>query len=488
MDFVNKSTHIFDSVPLEDVLAFYSNPSAFPEFEEKIFTDYATDPKYLEFCQAHFMYINLAQTSFKIYYKLTEYDFKSRGFEYKLGLNMDTKPFNPSGCCSGGGLYFCELENLHQFENYGNYLTPIVVPYDIPVYKETHSNNCKHPPNTYEKLKAPCIYVLPRMRIDNPEVNKFISQASTLNNRFINCLLYKSDKIQDLKDFETYTLGKMFWRRERHNISTKLTIQQYLNSSDPELKMRLMKTFFNNEFIFDKTVVNFLIEHAIPYLIESNLQKIIPINCLTFTDKFSNCFSDLEKWILSECDVIAAGSSVLTRITDKNFKPNDIDLYISSDKMEHLVESGVFKISDYNHITMKNNYNMKNIVKVVDIKTNTKILDQYGFEKTCSKKYQLIVVDTHPLEFIKANFDFDLCTIGYSFAAQSFINIIDKSDYSVLTIQPSYINKMCGTETDSYSEYRAKKTFTRIGKYLSRGFFIENWLEFLEEIRDTMCK
>jgi hypothetical protein len=490
MDFVTNTksnTHIFDSVPLDDVLAFYSNPFAYPELKDKIFSDYVANPKYFDACVTHAKYTSLIENEFKIYYKLTEYNFESRGFKYKLGLNMDTKPFNPSGCCSGGGLYFCELENLHQFESYGNYLTPIVVPHSIPVYKETHSMSCSHRANTYEKLKAPCIYVLPRMRIDNPAVNKFICQASPLNNTFINCMLYKSENIQDLKDFASYANTKYFWSREKEYVWTKITIHSYLES--PKQNFHMLSRIFYNGLLFDKQVINFLIEHAMPQLIEHYIYKIEPTNSLKLDpSEYSKWFTNEEKQIFSSSNIIVAGSSVLRYITNRNFKPNDIDLYISASNLEKLENSKIFSLDDCDSEEIKSHYNMKNIISVKNIRIQIKTFDQYGYDKICTKKYQLIVLDSDPVEFIKNNFDFDLCAIGYSFASNSFVNHIEKPDYSVLTIQPSYINKMCGTDTDAMSEYRARRTFGRIEKYITRGFYVENWKEFLEAIRDSMCK
>ncbi len=485
MDFISKPNHIFESESIEDILVFYSNPSAFPELEDKIFSDYAVDPKYFECCETNSKYSNLMQNDFKIYYKLTEYNFKSRGFDYKLGLNIDTKPFNPSGCCSGGGLYFCELENLHQFENYGNYLTPIVIPRGIPVYKETHTSACSHPHGAYEKLKAPCIYVLPRMRIDNPEVNKFICQSSPLNMRFINCLLYKSENSKDLKDFMNYTYTKQFWSNEIKNAKIKLLMHNYFES--PRKDYHSLRRIFENGIVFDKKFINFLIDHGMPNLIQHNDIHINPIDRLNLEPfGYSKWFTTAEKEIFSECNIVVAGSSVLRYLTNKKFRPNDIDLYITADNLSKLINSKVFdSISDDK--SAKSNYNMKNIVGVKKIKTKIKTVDQYGYEKTCKKIYQLIVLYKDPAEFIKSNFDFDLCAIGYSFAYRAFVNIVEKPEYSILTIQPSYINKMCGTETDSYSGYRARKTFGRIQKYLSRGFSISNWKEFLEAIKNNMC-
>jgi len=46
---------------------------------------------------------------------------------------------------------------------------------------------------------------------------------------------------------------------------------------------------------------------------------------------------------------------------------------------------------------------------------------------------------------------------------------------------------MTGMETDSWSNYRAVKTIGRIAKYAIRGFYVENWKDFLIEIRDKLC-
>ena len=40
-------------------------------------------------------------------------------FRYKIGLNKDTIPFNPSGSCKPGGLYFSRKENINDIINFG---------------------------------------------------------------------------------------------------------------------------------------------------------------------------------------------------------------------------------------------------------------------------------------------------------------------------------------------------------------------------------
>lgn len=41
------------------------------------------------------------------------------GFLYKIGLNEDHIPFNPSGSCNSGGLYFTTNDNIKDFVSFG---------------------------------------------------------------------------------------------------------------------------------------------------------------------------------------------------------------------------------------------------------------------------------------------------------------------------------------------------------------------------------
>ena len=56
-------------------------------------------------------------------YRLTYEDEKHNGFQYQDGLNVDTLPFNPSGECEPGGLYFFCEESLHTFPQHVNMVT-----------------------------------------------------------------------------------------------------------------------------------------------------------------------------------------------------------------------------------------------------------------------------------------------------------------------------------------------------------------------------
>ena len=49
------------------------------------------------------------------YYKLTNEEEIHHGFQYKDGLNEDHLPFDETGSCCPGGLYFSDTENILQF-------------------------------------------------------------------------------------------------------------------------------------------------------------------------------------------------------------------------------------------------------------------------------------------------------------------------------------------------------------------------------------
>jgi hypothetical protein len=70
------------------------------------------------------------------YFKVLRKDLCHRGFQYKLGLNVDDVPFDPSGSCKPGGLYISDLEHLHRFFDYGELIGEIELPADAQVYRE----------------------------------------------------------------------------------------------------------------------------------------------------------------------------------------------------------------------------------------------------------------------------------------------------------------------------------------------------------------
>ena len=64
------------------------------------------------------------------------------GLVYKEGINEDTLPFNPSGDCEPGGIYFAK-EDILAFMNYGTEI------YEVEPLSEVYEN-----PGTPKKYKA----------------------------------------------------------------------------------------------------------------------------------------------------------------------------------------------------------------------------------------------------------------------------------------------------------------------------------------------
>ena len=70
------------------------------------------------------------------FYKFIRKDRTHRGYVYRLGLNVDTKPFYPFGTCTEGGLYFTDIRNIMEYYGYGSYIGIITLPDDSQVYVE----------------------------------------------------------------------------------------------------------------------------------------------------------------------------------------------------------------------------------------------------------------------------------------------------------------------------------------------------------------
>jgi len=72
------------------------------------------------------------------FYKFLNHNLIHNNFQYKLGLNVDIVPFNPSGMCESGGLYFCEEAMCHHhWRGYdGKKVAIIEIPDDARVYED----------------------------------------------------------------------------------------------------------------------------------------------------------------------------------------------------------------------------------------------------------------------------------------------------------------------------------------------------------------
>lgn len=72
----------------------------------------------------------------KFYKVINEYR-KHHGFQYQDGLNIDTVPFDPTGSCRPGGLYYSK-EDIFAFLDYGVYIVEVDIPEDAKTYAEIY--------------------------------------------------------------------------------------------------------------------------------------------------------------------------------------------------------------------------------------------------------------------------------------------------------------------------------------------------------------
>ena len=154
------------------------------------------------FTGSHASYVSSVKPEInsQIYFKITNRKENHHGFQYKDGLVSDIHPFNPSGCCSGGGLYFTTLEKLHMFEQFGTNIRPIVVPSGVPIYNEVCTSGSRQHascPKFHYKSKAPTVYLLPKIKLGSDEsfrlLYNFELGNSDKNNQFAKSRMYLSD-------------------------------------------------------------------------------------------------------------------------------------------------------------------------------------------------------------------------------------------------------------------------------------------------------
>ena len=178
----------------------------------------------------------------RIYFKITNRKENHHGFQYNDGLNVDDKPFNPSGCCSGGGLYFTTLENLHMFENFGVNIRPIIVPSGVPIYDEvcrsiTHWNCYKF----HYKSKAPTVYLLPKIKLGSAEsfrlLYNFELGNANKNNQFAQSRMYLSDDPNHMRLYGGYYADK-YIALLGNSYGTNYTFDKPIPSIPPYAKKR----------------------------------------------------------------------------------------------------------------------------------------------------------------------------------------------------------------------------------------------------------
>jgi len=102
------------------------------------------------------------------FYKILNDNEKHNELQYKTGLNMDPRPFYPSGDCEPGGIYFAEKDIL-AFLNYGPWIRKVTLLEDTQVYEN---------PGSPKKWKADKVILGKRRKISFKIIQELIEEGA----------------------------------------------------------------------------------------------------------------------------------------------------------------------------------------------------------------------------------------------------------------------------------------------------------------------
>ena len=445
---------------------------------------YFNNPKYLNI-------LSFSQ-NYKLYFKFTNKNEFHRGFQYKDGFNIDTKIFKPSNTsCSGGGLYFCDIDHLWKFYNFGINIRPILIPKDIPFIREQFGGDA-----SYIKYKARIIYCLPYFRLGTTLSMKLVHNTNDKNIKCFENYLWLNNSIDELQKYinntnnttlkyKTYARFKILLIKFNNilNDNNNIDIKEFYDLCDIiEHKTNDFPHFDNilEEFLYnnDNSIIKFLYlyfknlisktKKYIKHNINNNRQEHIISSLKNIIFNNTNLYNYLKNNnLLNNCYI--SGSYPLKFLLNLDYTANDIDIYIeyNPEIYNYLIHNSELK----NFITkQKQHYgcDIKNIIKkMVNI-----TIDNINI--------QFIFTNIYPVEFIKKSFDFDFCTCCYDIFSDQFI-YDTKYNYYEGYIQELYIKDM--TLENTFTNYRAVETIGRCIKYINRGFIINNINEFLDHVK-----
>ena len=83
---------------------------------------------------------NFLTNTIEVYYKITNETECHNGYQYKDGLNVLDKKFDPVGSCAVGGLYFTTAKYIFKYLDYGCYLREVTLPNDCQCVLDPSGN------------------------------------------------------------------------------------------------------------------------------------------------------------------------------------------------------------------------------------------------------------------------------------------------------------------------------------------------------------
>lgn len=110
----------------------------------------------------------------KLYYTITNAKEKHNGFQYKDGLNVLEKEFDPSLDYCANELYFSDIEHIFDFIEFGIYVREITLPIDNAEFKIVRLDN---------KYRANMIILGKQYRLNNIETMKMLSDRGAKMNK-----------------------------------------------------------------------------------------------------------------------------------------------------------------------------------------------------------------------------------------------------------------------------------------------------------------
>lgn len=439
----------------------------------------------------------------KKYYKFTFPNENHRGYQYKDGLNTDVVPLNYSNnCCSGGGLYFTDINNLSCFSQWmkpGGYLREVEIPMGEPVVKE-YAQKYQHGTVKYKSNK---IILGKKIELNSDEALKFVYDNYGNNqykpyNHYNPILKQMRYKLLYSNNEDYSNLGeKYFYPYDVDYImkSLKRNINEYNKDKMKEIvndglkittkhhnKINLAKIIYaciqTQQYWFFDYLKRYVNEYEIP----NN-----DINFLSNQETIKNINEDLkEKYgeelieILKKYDCVISGSYILYHLTNKSFKTKDIDIYVNRKYYTMIYNELYKKLGKEYRYSQKCTYNLKEIHGMLNIEKKNKgeVLDlQFIFIKDeCKIK-----------DFITRNFDFSMCQIWYDFKEIESSKTIEMIKEKMGIVNPIYIeecDKINEIRENYRAVYRVSQTMERYFKYSNRGYKIYG----IESLVNILCK
>ena len=120
------------------------------------------------------------------YYKILKEDENHHGLQYKMGLNVDHIPFNPSGSCESGGMYYAQKDIL-AFLYIGPWIREVTLCPDSNIYKDPNPNP--------EKWKTDKFILGERRRINSKVIQELIQEGADVHaqNDYAFALIWASE-------------------------------------------------------------------------------------------------------------------------------------------------------------------------------------------------------------------------------------------------------------------------------------------------------